>query len=729
MPVNDGDQGRKFITTEPLNKNGEKAEQQVWDAVRSAFSSRDCIAYWRYPIFSNTGETRKEPDILIADFELGLTVIEVKSITIDQISAINGHQWQFQNFYQSQGNPYQQAENQLFSILGYCDREPGIRRQVYGRALVALPLITEKEWQQKGLDRLPSCPPILFKNDLGDVSILRRIQHTPPLMTGKALDTEQWELLLGVLAGTPVYRKPTYTTITLEKTRSSVVSTLREKLYDLDLQQEHIGKEIPPGPQRIRGIAGSGKTVLLCQKAAHMHLKHPDWNIALVFFTRSLYSQIIEQVDKWLRHFSGGDVQYDSNTSKLRVLHAWGAKDQAGLYGEICKAHNVKRLTPLNSDRKKPNEALADVCRTLLETVEIKPIFDAILIDEGQDLVVDDDLKIEGKQPFYWMAYQTLHPVDPAQPEQRRLIWAYDEAQSLDNLKIPQAKELLGEKLTNLVTGAHAGGIKKSEIMHRCYRTPGSILTSAHAIGMGLLRPDGMLSGLTTQKDWNAIGYKVTGKFIPGQQVTIHRPPENSPNLIPYLWGGPVLEFQTYHSRQEELSALAANIHSNLKNEGLQPSRNILVVVLGSTFEAMELENHVAGFLMKQGLNIFIPSALTANVLKPRYPNIDPNKFWCEGAVTVSRIHRAKGNEADVVYVVGFDQVAKDESNITLRNQVFTALTRSRGWATLSGSGHYPMYEEMTQVISSGDTFSFVFKRVPKRDLGAEEEQLALPGI
>lgn len=729
MPVNDGDQGRKFITTEPLNKNGEKAEQQVWDAVRSTFSSRDCIAYWRYPIFFNTGETRKEPDILIADFELGLTVIEVKSITIDQVSAINGHQWQFQNFYQSQGNPYQQAENQLFSILGYCDREPGIRRQVYGRALVALPLITEKEWQQKGLDRLPSCPPILFKNDLGDVSLLRRIQHTSLLMTGKALDHEQWELLLGVLAGTPVYRKPTYTTITLEKTRSSVVGALREKLYDLDLQQEHIGKEIPPGPQRIRGIAGSGKTVLLCQKAAHMHLKHPDWNIALVFFTRSLYSQIIEQVDKWLRHFSGGDVQYDSNTSKLRVLHAWGAKDQAGLYGEICKAHNVRRLTPSNSDRKKPNEALADVCRTLLETVEINPIFDAILIDEGQDLVVDDDLKIEGKQPFYWMAYQALHPVDPTQSEQRRLIWAYDEAQSLDNLKIPQAKELLGEQLTSLVKGAHAGGIKKSEIMHRSYRTPGSILTSAHAIGMGLLRPDGMLSGLTTQKDWNAIGYKVTGKFIPGQQVTIHRPPENSPNLIPYLWGEPVLEFQTYNSRQEELSALAANIDNNLKNDGLQPSRNILVVVLGSTFEAMQLENHVASFLMQQGLDIFIPSALTVNVLKPKYPNIDPNRFWCEGAVTVSRIHRAKGNEADVVYVVGFDQVAKDESNITLRNQVFTALTRSRGWATLSGIGHYPMYEEMSQVMGSGDTFSFVFKRSPKRDLGAEEEQLALPGI
>ena len=42
-----------------------------------------------------------------------------------------------------------------------------------------------------------------------------------------------------------------------------------------------------------------------------MHLKHPDWDIALVFFTRSLYDSFIAQVDKWLRHFSNGETCYD----------------------------------------------------------------------------------------------------------------------------------------------------------------------------------------------------------------------------------------------------------------------------------------------------------------------------------------------------------------------------------------------------------------------------------
>jgi hypothetical protein len=61
-------QNRKFITTEPLSKSGEAGEQQVWDTIREVFADRECIGYWRYPIFSKVGKSRKEPDILIVTF-------------------------------------------------------------------------------------------------------------------------------------------------------------------------------------------------------------------------------------------------------------------------------------------------------------------------------------------------------------------------------------------------------------------------------------------------------------------------------------------------------------------------------------------------------------------------------------------------------------------------------------------------------------------------------------
>jgi superfamily I DNA and RNA helicase len=134
----------------------------------------------------------------------------------------------------------------------------------------------------------------------------------------------------------------------------------------------------------------------------------------------------------------------------------------------------------------------------------------------------------------------------------RRLIWAYDEAQSLECLEIPTASKLFGEELGHLASGEYGAGIKKTEIMHKCYRIPGPILTAAHGIGMGLLRRGGMLTGITRVADWRAIGYEVIvgeipaanpenlpnnlsqspTKFTANQKVTIYRPPENSPNLV-----------------------------------------------------------------------------------------------------------------------------------------------------------------------------------------------------
>jgi len=722
MAVGNNDD-RKFITTEPLeDKNS--GGQKVWDSVRNAFSDRNCIGYWRYPLFFRVGKVCKEPDIIIADREFGICVLELVCVTIDQIASIQGDSWQFQNVDLISGSPSDRCKSQIQALVSNCDREPSIFRKVTGRAIIALPLITEEQWQQKGFDKLPGCPPIIFQNFLSKEKLLQKIQQSTPVVPGVSLDEQQWELLLAVLGGTSVLRKPPRMSSNIQQngvSRASIIAALQERLYELDLQQVHIGTEIPPGAQRIRGIAGSGKTVLLCQKAAHMHLKHPHWDIALVFFTRSLYEQIEGLVDKWIRHFSNGEAKYDANAKqKLRVLHAWGAHNQPGLYRVIAEYHNQ---TPGSIVRGlAPNTGLAYRCKELLDDLnEIKPIFDAILIDEGQDLVVDeDDVKYQGKQTIYWLAYQALKPVE-SNPEERRLIWAYDEAQSLDNLVIPTAPSLFGDGFGRMVSGTHKGGIKKSEIMHRCYRTPGQILTAAHAIGMGLLRPDGMISGITRADEWRNIGYEVDGAFMSGQEITLYRPPSNSPNLVPQLWGESVLEFEIYESRDEELAALADNIRKNIKQEGLNPSREILVVVLGSTQEAMKLESKVATFLIQQGINVYIPGAPRVNTLQFHWTEGQPNKFWLDGGVTVSRIHRAKGNEADMVYVVGCDHVAKDEANVGLRNQLFVALTRSRGWAALTGIDDYPMYQEIRNVIESGDTFKFTFGKAPKRSIEEED--------
>ena len=155
-----------FIVTEKFKQPGEAAEQRVWKQVCKDFSDNRCLAYWRYPMFMNIGEKRKEPDILMIDQHLGVLVIEVKGLRINQVTAIEGHRWSYTDFYEQFGSPYEQAENHLYSFLSYTDRKPNLRRRIAGRAVVALPYISRREWEAKGFTEQLNNPPILFKDDL-----------------------------------------------------------------------------------------------------------------------------------------------------------------------------------------------------------------------------------------------------------------------------------------------------------------------------------------------------------------------------------------------------------------------------------------------------------------------------------------------------------------------------------------------------------------------------------
>lgn len=712
-----------FIATETLGNKGEVGEKLVWDSVKRAFEQRKCIAYWRYPIFCQD-KFRKEPDILIADYQLGLIVIEVKAIRIEQLVDIQGHRWQYQNFYTEYSNPYQQAERQLFALLEYCDREPLLKQKVSARAIVALPYITELQWQQKGFSKLPNSPPILFQEHLSKPNLVMKLIAHTPVVLGEAITTTQWELLLAVLGGTPLY-VPEYKRLKCStKSRRKTIQQVRSRLNQLDLHQEKIAKQIPTGLQRIRGIAGSGKTVILCQKAALMAVKYPDWQIALVFFSRSLYGSITHQVDKWIRHFTQDQLGYDPEKSGLKILHAWGSKQQPGFYGTICKAAGTIPLSVPFTISKQPNEALAEACVQLLENRIIPQIFDAVLIDEGQDLIADRWL-YQDKQPFYWLVYQALRPVNPIAPQQRRLIWAYDEFQSLSSLRLPEPVELFGEELGHLVTGQHNQQINKTEIISRCYRTPQQVIIMAHAIAMGLLRAKGILTGSIHGSEWQALGYKLNGDWKIGNQVTLTR--DNSPNIISELWSGEMIAFTRFTSRQQELTALAHKIKQNLTVDNFQPDREILVIVLGTAFNAASLVKQTATFLINQGINIYLPSQSSFNCLEPTQQK-HPNQFWYPGAVTISTIHRAKGQEADQVYLIGLDQIAQEESNIYLRHQLFTALTRTRAWVDLSGLEDYPLYQELTTLIQGSNKITFTITSQPERELRISDRASLIQG-
>ena len=148
---------------------------------------------------------------------------------------------------------------------------------------------------------------------------------------------------------------------------------------------------------------------------------------------------------------------------------------------------------------------------------------------------------------------------------------------------------------------------------------------------------------------------------------------------------------------------------------------------MGSAYDAASLARQTATFLIDRKIKIYLPAQSKFNCLDPA-KQTHPNRFWYPGAVTISTIHRAKGQEADLVYLVGLDLIAKDESNLYLRQQLFTALTRTRAWVNVSGMGNYALFDELSQLIASSEQITFTVTSLPQRELSIGDRASLLRG-
>lgn len=429
----------------------------------------------------------------------------------------------------------------------------------------------------------------------------------------------------------------------------------------------------------------------------------------------------------------GLEVVYDRRKGKIglagepgaiRVFNAWGGSQSCGFYSFMCSQVGCKPVdfnganagfrrrfqsTPGGSD------ALPYLCLDLLERNDdaIQPYFDAIFIDEAQDLISNrDDLHFNGREPFFWLAYRALKPVSASHPFQRRLIFAYDEAQSLSTLHIPSAKQLFGEEFASLFVGG------RNRIMRCAFRNPKPILIAAHVLGMGFLRAGGAVQGLTAS-EWRAIGYEVDGNLRSGAMVTLSRSDENSPNPVPRKCGLDSISVSEHRSVEEELEALRKALWHDVNTHGLRPSRDLLVICLRADADRVK-RSLEAPRVDRRTVRCFTPGKGEAM-----------NEFWRPGHVTVTNIWSAKGNEAPMVYVLGLETLAEKAGAANERNKFFVALTRAQAWVSLSGVAGGPAATDllnevrkvtgMVQSTSSSMQFCYRIDR-NYRDLDHEEQ-------
>jgi len=478
------------------------------------------------------------------------------------------------------------------------------------------------------------------------------------------------------------------------KHKAMVLRALEDEIANFDANQRRAALTVALGPQRIRGLAGSGKTIILAWKAAHILLTNPEKKILFTFYTRSLYETIRRQITRFYRHFRDSDPNWDN----LHVLHAWGGTRESGVYYNTCVENMI---TPRTYIRNSPI-TFEGICAELNQKARIEPKYDVVLVDEAQDL----------PENFF----RLLYSLTKGARDDKTIIWAYDELQSIFSPQMRTPRELFGEDangeaFVDLDRSAARLGlgeyVNNDLVLYKCYRSPREVLVCSHAVGLGIYGQQ-IVQMLQDRGHWEDVGYVVEqGDFTTGSPTVVTRPAENSPLSIPTLEPREELvKLYRADGFAEELDMIVGEV-MQLLEEGLRPD-DILIICLDDR-NAKNYHEGLTQRLSEKGIG-------THDVLNNPF---SASTFRFEGRITLSTVHRAKGNEAPAVFVAGIDAVAPGLSGRTARNRLFTAFTRTKCWLRISGLAKYAgtLFDEIETALANAPKLEFAWPNLANVEL------------
>lgn len=448
--------------------------------------------------------------------------------------------------------------------------------------------------------------------------------------------------------------------------RGARLKRIEESIANLDQHQSQAVIETVEGVQRIRGLAGSGKTIVLALKVAYLHAQNPSWRIGVTFNTRSLKEQFRRLINNFTIEQTGTEPDWDC----IDIINAWGGPgggERDGVYYKFCRANGVPFYDFATAKAKFPTgKEFAGACGDALAAAS-KPVqlYDLMLIDEAQDLPPE----------FLRLCFVSLSPPG-------RLVYAYDELQSLTGSSVPPPEELFGSDVDGqplVRLNQDEGGPRQDIILEKCYRNSRPVLATAHALGFGIYSQRGLVQMFDQDSLWSDVGYVVEeGELVGGQQVTLARTAESSPEFLEsHSPPDDLIQFYKFEGAADQTAWLVDAIKRDIREQELRPED--IVVINPNPLTTQKEVAAARQILFSDGINSELAGVSTS-----------ADVFTKAGSVTFTGIFRAKGNEAGMVYIMNAQDCAFgwDKTATALaRNRLFTAITRSKAWVRILGVG------------------------------------------
>lgn len=567
-----------------------------------------------------------------------------------------------------------QQDELYYQLEGMLRKSPGLRK---GRHLALDPIVVSlfpnsyrlTEELEDNLD---------YKFSAVDkvIELLKQVSESPDKNTFKAAMEAMQRI-------SKIKPKKKRSNVSKNDSKELIIKKIESEIANLDSWQNRAALEFVDGPQRIRGLAGSGKTVVLALKAAYLHTQHPDWNIVVTYYTRSLNQQFRDLITKFCNEYSEDDPDWDH----LHIFHSWGSPSEEGMYSSIAHSIGVVPLNFTNAKAKYGSTNPFDgICKELLTYLDSKTpqLYDMVLIDEAQDLPAS----------FFQLVYSITKPP-------KKIVWAYDEIQTLNNSIMPSLTDMFGrdsEEKDNVVLKNEPDKPQADIVPPVCYRNPPWILALAHALGFGIYH-NPLIQHFEDPSLWTEIGYEIIdGNLEKGHRASLKRADKTTPEYFDRLLSPEdAISFKVFDTPEKQYKWIADSILSDIEKDELDPDD--ILVVFPNALEAKSHYYELSSFLNAQGINSFLAGVTGShNIIKQ------------EDEVCCASIYRAKGNEAPMVYVVNSEYCFEGIELIKLRNTLFTAATRSRAWLRVCGVGDdmKGLIDEFEKIRSNNYRLDFI---------------------
>lgn len=390
-------------------------------------------------------------------------------------------------------------------------------------------------------------------------------------------------------------------------------------------QQRLTNLELDGKPRLVRGVAGSGKSVVLCNwlaKTAKRLQGQKDARIWAVYANRSLQKLLRESIELAWRSLHEGDLldKTDFPWESVRLLHV---KDV--LSGMLPSAAMSIESIGFDYDRA------AEEFLNRQDGGELLPRCSALFIDEAQDM----------GPSMLRLLLSIVEQADEDDGNSRSAHIFYDNAQNVYDTKTPKWSEF----------GLDMRG--RSTIMRESFRST----TPITELAVNVLSRLTQSSKRQDQQEMIGLGL-------------LEKTDRNGEEWLRVRYNqidGPKPIYHSFDTRSQEMASIAGHLNHLVQTDGISPT-DICIIYNGGVQDV--LQSKLAPALAKIGVEL----SFQKNRSFERQPN----------TLVATTPHSFKGYESEVVVIPFVDNYVAPAGK-TLENSLYVAMTRARSLLAIYG--------------------------------------------